>query len=141
MQHNILPNYIDHVVVSRSPDDYVSIEVEIADVFDAWKSSVFSHELLDRTGTIKNEDHLVGDVLKKYVSAKEALARGEALEKPILGVGIYDGVEIGIGREIMVAAYQSGQKSIPVCVRKNQKDEILAIIQLGTKRDCTCSVV
>lgn len=98
MQQDTLPNYIDHIVVLRNPDDYVCIDVKIADIFNAWKSSIFSHELLDQTGAVKNEDSLAGDVLKKYVSARESLARCEALEKPVLGVWIYDGVEIGIGR-------------------------------------------
>lgn len=129
MQQDTLPHYIDHVVVSRNPDDYVCIDVDIARIFDAWKSSIFSHELLDQTGAVKDEDSLGGDVLKKFVSARESIARGEALEKPVLGIGIYDGVEIGIGREIMAAVYRSGQKSMPVCVRKSQKDEILSIIR------------
>lgn len=125
----ITPTYIDHAVVARTPDDYVSVTVDIASVFEAWKLSIFSHELLDQMGGVKNEDSLGGDVLKKFLTAREAFNRGEPLEKPVLGIGIYDGVEIGIGREIMAAAFQAGEKTIPVCVRKSQKDEILSLVK------------
>lgn len=124
------PKYANHAVVERSPADYVTLDVAICDVFNAWKLSLFSHELLDREGGLKGEDALAGDALKKYVAARESLHRGEALEKPVLGIGIYDGIEIGIGREVMAAVYNAGHETMPVCIRKSQKDEICALLKI-----------
>lgn len=117
-------NFCNHTIIDQSPDDYVEIETSPSKIFSVWKLSFFAHELLNQDGGVKAESEITGDTLQKYIDAMESIRRGEDIPKPVLGVGIYDGIEIGIGREVIAAAYHSGVETIPTHVRKGQRDEI-----------------
>jgi len=123
------PQFCDHVIVSKNPDDYTEVNTSPTSIFNGWKLSFFAHELLNKDGTIKNQADLSGDTLQKYIQAAESLRRGEPIEKPILGVGIYDGIEIGVGREVIAAAYHAGLKSIPANIRKGQATEVQSFLK------------
>lgn len=121
--------FCDHVIVNKNPEDYIEVETSPQAIFKVWKLSFFAHELLHNDGQVKTAEELSGDTLEKYIQAAEAFKRGETVVKPILGVGIYDGIEIGVGREIIAAAYHAGVKSIPANIRKAQADEILSFLK------------
>lgn len=76
------------------------------------------------------ENTLKGASLQKYISAYEALKRDEAVEKPVLGIGLFDGIEIGIGREIIAAAYHLNISDLPIHVRTAQAEEIMALFKV-----------
>lgn len=120
--------FCDHAVTLNNPDDYVELQAMPDTILQAWRSSMFAHELIARDGRIKNEQDLEGQSLEKYLTAFEALKRGEPIEKPLLGIGIYDGVEIGIGREIIAAAFHLDIPNVPIHVRKAQCDEVQACL-------------
>lgn len=122
------PQFCDHAVTLNNPDDYVELQVMPNQILQAWRSSMFAHELIAKDGRIKDENDLEGQNLEKYLTAFEALKRGESIEKPLLGIGIYDGVEIGTGREIIVAAFHLGIPNVPIHVRKAQSDEVQACL-------------
>ena len=124
-----VPQFCNHTIVETNPDDYVEVTVDPAVIFKVWKLSFFAHELLHKDGRVKSESELSGDALQKYIAASEALKRGEYLPKPILGVGIYEGIEIGVGREIIAAAYHAKITTMPAHIRKAQADEIKAFLQ------------
>jgi hypothetical protein len=124
----VQPQFCDHTIVSKNPDDYVEVQTSPASILKVWKLSFFAHELLNKDGSVKTESELSGDTLQKFIAASEAIKRGEELQKPILGIGIYDGIEIGIGREIIAAAYHLGLSTIPASIRKGQADEIQSFL-------------
>ena len=112
----------DHIIVVQNPDDYIEVQTSPANIFKGWELSPFAHELLNRDGSIKTESDLSGDTLQKFIAASEAIKRSEPLEKPILGIGLNDDIEIGVGREIIAAAYHAGLTSIPTNIPKGQAD-------------------
>jgi hypothetical protein len=118
------PQFCNHAVTLKNPNDYMELIVSPAKVLEAWQTSIFAHELIAKDGRIKNEQDLSGTNLEKYLTAFEALKRGESIEKPLLGIGLYDGIEIGIGREIIAAAYHLKLENLPVHVRKAQSDDV-----------------
>ena len=123
------PQFCNHTIVDSNPDDYIEIKTCPETIFKVWKLSFFAHELLHKDGHVKSETELSGETLQKYIAASESLKRGETLPKPILGIGIYEGIEIGVGREIIAAAYHAKIPSIPAHIRKAQADEIVALLQ------------
>lgn len=123
------PQFCNHTVIDQNPADYVEIMVSPQKIFEQWKLSFFAHELLHKDGSVKSQDELSGDTLNKFIRASESFHRGEEVPKPVLGVGIFDGVEIGIGREIIAAAYHSGLNTIPVHVRQAQLKEIEKLLK------------
>lgn len=127
------PNFCNHIIVDKNPDDYTEIVTSPAAIFDTWRLSFFAHELLRQDGSVKNESELDGNTLQKFIAASEALKRGEAIEKPVLGIGLNDGIEIGIGREIVAAAYHAGEQEITASVRKAQIKDISKLLGTGKK--------
>ena len=125
-----MATFCDHIVVQKNPEDYTEMVLTPSQIFDAWKSSMFSHELIAKDGTIMGENTLKGASLQKYISAYEALKRDEAVEKPVLGIGLFDGIEIGIGREIIAAAYHLNISDLPIHVRTAQAEEIMALFKV-----------
>lgn len=124
------PVFCNHVIVTKSPDDYVELTCAPATILRAWASSLYAHELITPEGTIKDAGQIAPDSLKKFLDAVEALKRGEETPKPVLGIGIFDGIEIGIGREVVAAAGHLNLPSIPVNVRVAQEREIRGLLGL-----------
>ena len=124
------PVFNDHEVVKRSPSDYIELQLDPKTVLKAWEVSMFAHEILNKDGSIKSDKEMSAATLEKYMAAKESLKRGEAVAKPIIGVGITDNIEIGIGREIVVASYNLKISTIPVHMRKGQVNEIQKLLKV-----------
>lgn len=121
---SVHPAFYNHEVVQQSPDDYVEMTLSPRVILDAWSLSMFAHELLNKDGSVKAEDGMGEETLSKYLDALEALKRGEDVAKPVIGIGIMDGVEIGIGREIIAACATLSINEMPFHVRKAQADEV-----------------
>lgn len=121
---DIKPSFYDHEIVQKSPDDYVELTVSPRTILKAWSLSMFAHELLNKDGMVKDKADIRDETLQRYVAAEESLKRGEDIAKPIIGIGIMDGIEIGIGREIIAVADVMSITDIPIHVRKAQVDEV-----------------
>ncbi len=126
---NFNPQFYDHEVVQKTPETYQEISVSPAHVLTCWRSSMFACEVLDNNGEIKPEDKIAPDTLKRYLECIEMIKRGEETPKPILGYGIMDNIEIGVGREIILAAKTLGLIEIPVHIRKAQANDIQKILK------------
>lgn len=118
--------FCDHPVVTGAADQYVEITVDLARVVDDWRQSLMSHELLAKAGGIKPDEALSPARLARRFEIREAYRRGEAIEKPVLGIGIFDSVEIGVGSDILVTLALEGLEAMPVHVRRSQVNEFKA---------------
>jgi hypothetical protein len=121
--------FYDHEVVQNAPHDYVEITLSPQKILSAWTLSMFAHELLNKDGTVKNPDDMNAPTLQKFIEAKTFIKRGEALPKPIIGIGIMDNLEIGIGREIVAAAAHDNIAQIVVNMRKAQSKDIEKLLK------------
>lgn len=115
--------FYDHEVVQKTPDDYTEMTIAPQKLLDAWSSSLFAHELL-KNGAVKSSNDMKNDTLEKFIDADEKFKRNEPLPKPVIGIGIMDGIEIGIGREIIAAARVNDVDVINVCVRNAQLKDV-----------------
>ena len=50
------------------------------------------------------------------------------IEKPVLGIGLLENIEIGIGRHVFLTAAHLGYKKIPVHIPKSHADDFLPFI-------------
>ena len=119
-----MAEFYDHEVVQRAPEDYVESHHTPQDILKAWATSIFAHEILTDGGEIKPQKAMQEATLEKFIAATDAFKKGESQPKPIIGVGIMDNIEIGIGREIIAAAKDFGIDTLPVHMRKAQAAEI-----------------
>lgn len=120
--------FYDHEIVQRSPSDYLELSISPSIILTAWSQSMFAHEILSKDGTIKPNTQMSEATLDLFLKAQDMLKRDEPVAKPVLGVGIMDNVEIGVGREIVAAAYVLGLSVMPVHVRKGQADDIKTLL-------------
>ena len=125
---SLQPAFYNHEIVQQSPDDYVEMILTPVAILDAWSLSMFAHELLNKDGSIKGENSMNEDTLSKYLDALESLKRGEDVAKPVIGIGIMDGIEIGIGREVIAACATLNINEIPFHVRKAQVDDVKKVL-------------
>lgn len=116
---NQIPEFVDHAAAKANPDKYITVEVNIAAIIKSWRESLYSFEWLTSEGVIKTLDDLSENEANKRQVVEADLKAGKALEKPVLGIGIQDNIEIGSGRAILLTLADCGMKTIPVHIPKS----------------------
>jgi hypothetical protein len=113
----------ENAAALAKPDAFVAIEVSVPSVLKSWKASLYSFEWLKPDGSIKSLEELSGPEAAKRLNIESAVKSGEAIEKPVLGIGMLDNVEIGSGRAQFLTLAAYGLKTLPVHIPSaNQKD-------------------
>src|SRR5690606_17467213 len=93
---------IDNAGIKGREDRYTVVRVDTAKTLKSWQSSLFSFEWLTPDGAIRATDDLPLRERDRRIEAEKALKGGASLERPILGIGIMDNVEIGAGRAVFL---------------------------------------
>lgn len=104
-------------------DKYVALTVDAHAVLESWRGSLFSFEWLDAAGGIRAPDDMPIREREKRLAVESSLKTGQPLERPILGIGIMDNIEIGAGRAVFLTLAAMGHKTIPVAVPKSSAQE------------------
>lgn len=115
--------FIDNPAVKGREDKFIPAIANVAAVLASWKLSLFAHEWLATDGTIKPMQQMPEGTQAKRRATKEILRTSSVLERPILGLGIFDNVEIGAGKEIFLCLAAIGAAAIPVHIPKSQEAE------------------
>lgn len=121
-------NFTPNIGTLQSPDLYTDIIVDAAKVLKSWSLSVMSIEWLDKRGRIKSFEALKPAKQEKRLAVEHLLKNGDAIEKPILGIGVYDNIEIGSGRAEFLTLAAQGFDAIPIHVRKSQLHHFQAFL-------------
>ena len=108
---------------------YMMVRVDTAAVLKSWQKSLFSFEWLTPDGKIRKIDDLPMREHEKRREVEVALKKGQPLERPVLGIGIMDNVEIGAGRAIFLTLAAIGHKQIEVHIPTGNRDEFSAFIK------------
>lgn len=95
---------------------FVAMRVDAAKIVASWRLSLFAHEWLTADGSIKDATALPDVERRKREKVEAALASGQPLDRPVLGIGIYDNVEIGAGRAVFLTLMDLGFTDIEVMV-------------------------
>lgn len=127
-------SFVPNPAVRDSPDKYRDVDVGVAAVLKSWKSSLFSFEWMDGDGRIKPADDLKGADRDARSRVEQALHDGEKLEKPVLGIGLLDNIEIGSGRATFLTLADLGYHFIPVHIPLSHEKEFSKVIVAGADR-------
>ena len=120
---------------------FTEIEIDCAAVLKSWQKSVYSFEWLDQNGEIKPAADLSETEGRRRFDIEKSIKDGEKIEKPILGLGVMDNVEIGSGRAALLTLIDHGHTSLPVHVPNSQKDEFAAFLTQPSAKKETGSVL
>ncbi len=107
---------------------YETIEVDLEKVLKSWKASLYSFEWLDQDGKIKPVAELKEADQERRRQIEARIEKGMPLEIPILGIGMLDNVEIGVGKAVLLTAAALGTKTMPVHVASVHLDDFKAYI-------------
>jgi hypothetical protein len=109
-------------------EKYISVQVDASAVLKSWKASLFSFEWLDANGGIRTPDDMPIREREKRLDVEQDLKDGHALDKPILGIGLMDNIEIGAGKAVFLTLAAMGHKTIPVAIPKSCEKDFKSFI-------------
>lgn len=121
-------NFVDNKAALARPEQFISIEINVGAVLQSWRLSVFSYEWLERDGSIKGISALSPSEAEKRAMVEQALKGREPLEKPLLGIGIQDNVEIGSGKAVLLTLADLGLQTMPVHIPTSNKSDFKAFL-------------
>lgn len=124
--HNI--EFIDNPVVSPRRDQYVDVSVDVEKVLKSFRSSLYAYEWMLSDGRIKARDELPEHEQPKRDDAEDKLKQGKPMEKPVLGIGLIENIEIGSGKAVFLTLAAAGIKTMPVHIPKSNADEFTAFL-------------
>ena len=114
---------IEFIDNAASGEHYICVIVDVSCVLKSWRDSLFSFEWLSPEGEIKSSEELSEQEQPKRASVEEKLHNGKPIEKPILGIGLQDNIEIGSGRAEFLTLAAHGLKEIPVHIPKSNESD------------------
>ncbi len=115
--------FVDNAAIRERRDQYLDVTVDVARILESWQASLYSFEWMLPDGRIKTRDELPENEQPKRDAVEEKIKRNRPLEKPILGIGLLENVEIGSGRATFLTLAATGLETIPVHIPKSNKDE------------------
>lgn len=115
--------FTDNPAIQSRMERYVTLTLDTSRVLAGWRSSLMAHEWLDQNGQVRRPDKLNMLDRDKILKAQKMLESGGAVPRPVLGIGIFDNIEIGAGRDIFCLLVLKGVPTIEVHVpRSNEKE-------------------
>jgi len=121
-------SFTDNPAIKGREKNYAEVTVSIPKIVQSWRESLFSYEWMMPDGRIKARDELPEGERPKRDAAEAAIRDGKVLEKPVLGIGLLENVEIGTGRAIVLTLAAHGVKTMPVHIPASHKDEFQPFI-------------
>lgn len=115
------PRFIDHPSVSANPEAYGNATLNLSAALPSWGQSLIAYKWLGGDGLPKADDQLADEQALQRADILAVLERGDALPKPIIGLGMFDNVEVGSGAGIVATLASLGEATIPVHVRLAQQ--------------------
>lgn len=110
--------FTENPATAGRPDAYMVVEVRLAPVLDSWRESLFSYEWMKPDGTLKSPGDLREREFLLREAAEHRLHGTGLLERPVLGVGIGDNIEIGSGKDLLLTLAGLGGTDMPVHIPK-----------------------
>jgi hypothetical protein len=124
-----LLKFIDNRAISGREDKFITVMVAVAPVLASWKDSLFAHEWLTKDGRPKPIDQLSDAAREKRELAETLFTKGDALERPVLGLGIMDNLEIGAGKDVLITLAAHDIDVASVHIPKSHIDDFKIFIK------------
>ncbi len=121
--------FTDSKSIGGREDRYEVIRVDPKAVIKSWRDSLFSFEWLNQDGSIRSLDELPMHERDKRLKVEKHLSSGHSLERPVLGIGVMDNVEIGAGRDVFLTLAARGAQEIEVHIPKSAGDEFKSFLR------------
>jgi hypothetical protein len=121
--------FTDNPALKGREEKFVTCEVKVAPVLASWQESMFAHEWLNSEGQIKKTSEMAEKVQARRKDIESHLAGNAPLERPVLGIGILDNIEIGSGKDLFLSLAALGLSTIPVHIPKSHENDFRMFIR------------
>lgn len=121
--------FIDNDAINTNSQAYLEVRVDTSLVIKSWKLSLYSFEWLESDGRIKAHGNLPFREQERRNQVEEALAKGQTIGKPVLGIGLMDNIEIGAGKAEFLTLAAHGVQEIPVHILKSCESDFKPFIR------------
>ncbi len=118
------------VTVEQQPEKFITVDLETDKLLYLWGGSIVSFEWL-KDGKPKPKEDLKEALREKFEKKELALQKGEAIEQPLLGIGIFSGIEIGTGRETLCVFAAHKVPTIKCSIMKAMEKEFTKLWNKG----------
>ena len=115
--------FVDNPAIKDKESAYTTLTVDVLKVIKSWQASLFSFEWLRPDGSLKNIEELPENEQEKRRQVQNTLDNNRPIEKPVLGIGMLENVEIGCGRAILLTLAANGIQQLPVHVPNSHKED------------------
>ncbi|MCB1556789.1 MAG: hypothetical protein KDJ15_05695 [Alphaproteobacteria bacterium] len=122
--------FVDNPAVLRQPERYRVMTIDIPKTLDSWRRSLYACEYLTPEGLPRPRDELPAQEQARFDAAFHALKQGAALERPVLGIGMLDNVEIGTGRAVFLALASRGDRAMEAHIPRSQEKDFLPFVSV-----------
>ena len=120
--------FIENTGLNGSAERYMTVVLDVNKALKSWQISLFSFEWLHADGRIKKMEELPEHERPKRTAAESKLKQGSPFEQPVVGIGIADNIEIGMGRADFLTLAAHGIKRIPVHIPKSCESDFKAFM-------------
>ena len=120
--------FCDNKVAVKDPDKYVTVDVALEKVLASWKDSILSFEFLNTDGSLRLDRELSPKNRERRNDIEQNIRDKKVVQRPILGIGLMDNIEIGSGRDVFMTLASQGYSVVSVHIRKAQQDEFTGYI-------------
>ena len=107
-------HYIDNKAIKGKELGFHTVDIDAQLTIESWRFSLFSFEWLTPEGNIRETNMLPEKEQEQYQNIMLNLAKQNALERPVLGIGIMENIEIGSRRDVFLSLSKYGIKKISV---------------------------
>ena len=119
----------DNPALKGREEKFVTLEIKVAPVLASWQESIFAHEWLTPDGQIKKMSDMADKVQARRAEVEKIINGSDPLDRPVLGIGILDNVEIGSGKDLFLSLAALGMTTIPVHIPKSHEQDFRIFIR------------
>ena len=105
---------------------YTSITISVPAALRSWKKSLHSYEWIKPDGNIKSLEELSIPEQAKRRAVEDLIRAGGPIAQPVLGIGVMDNIEIGMGRAEFLTLAAHGLRHIPVYIPCSNESDFKA---------------
>ena len=127
--HPSLERFKDNPALKGREEKFVTLEIKVAPVLASWQESIFAHEWLTPDGKIKKMSEMADKVQARRADIEKLITGDSPLDRPVLGIGILDNIEIGSGKDLFLSLAALGMTSIPVHIPKSHENDFRMFIR------------
>lgn len=121
-------SFTDNPAVKGREDRYETVDINTAKVLQSWRESLFSYEWMRPDNSLKTIDELTQQQQERRRHVEQALRDARPLERPVLGIGLAENVEIGAGKAVFLTLAALGFNSVSVHIPAAHRGEFDAFL-------------